>query len=137
MNKAYVYAKPNGEIYRHTTSQEPEEGAIEVPSDLGVEPFDCYLKDGEITPKGPKPGLYYVFNYTTGAWELDLNSAEGAALAKRDQLLREGPDRINPLWWASMTADQQQAWTQYRQLLLDVTEQPGFPLEIIWPTKPE
>lgn len=137
MRQTYVYAKPNGEIYRHTTGQEPDEGAIELPPDLGADPFDCYVKNGEITPKGPKPGEYYTFNYTTGAWELDLNSAEGAALAKRDQLLREGPDRINPLWWASMTTEQQQSWMQYRQLLLDVTQQTGYPLNINWPMKPE
>lgn len=31
----------------------------------------------------------------------------------------------------------QQAWATYRQALRDVTQQPEFPLEIIWPTQPE
>lgn len=28
-------------------------------------------------------------------------------------------------------------WSQYRQQLRDVTSQPGFPYEILWPIKPE
>ncbi len=39
-------------------------------------------------------------------------------------------------WWATsdrtMTAEQ----TQYRQALRDITDQAGFPADIIWPTKP-
>lgn len=30
-----------------------------------------------------------------------------------------------------------QAWAIYRQALRDITNQPGFPTEITWPTKPE
>ena len=29
-----------------------------------------------------------------------------------------------------------QAWVAYRQSLRDITEQPGFPLEVTWPTAP-
>jgi hypothetical protein len=46
-------------------------------------------------------------------------------------------DRINAVRWNSMTQEQRDAWTQYRQDLLDVPSQPGFPRNIIWPTKPE
>ena len=28
-------------------------------------------------------------------------------------------------------------WQEYRQLLRDITKQPGFPSEVVWPTKPE
>jgi Phage tail assembly chaperone protein len=58
------------------------------------------------------------------------------ALQKRDIFLREGPDRISPVWWSSMTTEEQKAWTDYRQALLDITEQPNYPQEIVWPTKP-
>lgn len=30
-----------------------------------------------------------------------------------------------------------EAWASYRQALRDITEQAGFPYEVIWPTKPE
>lgn len=30
----------------------------------------------------------------------------------------------------------QQAWATYRQALRDIPQQPGFPTDVIWPTKP-
>jgi hypothetical protein len=45
-------------------------------------------------------------------------------------------DRINAVRWNSMAQEQRDAWVQYRQDLLDVPSQPGFPNNIIWPTKP-
>lgn len=58
---------------------------------------------------------------------------------KRDSLLKEEVDAIagNALRWGALTTDQQQAWADYRQALLDVPQQEGFPETITWPTKPE
>ena len=42
----------------------------------------------------------------------------------------------NPLRWAGLTEDQQSAWSQYRSALLDISEQSGFPHEVVWPTQP-
>lgn len=59
--------------------------------------------------------------------------------SKRDALLATEVDPIvsNPLRWASMTAEQQQEWVDYRQALLDIPQQAGFPHDVVWPTKPE
>lgn len=54
----------------------------------------------------------------------------------RDRLLRENVDIVNPIWYASLTAEQQQELAVYRQQLLDVTTQPGWPAEVVWPTVP-
>ena len=51
-------------------------------------------------------------------------------LAEMDTILS------NPLRWASMTTEQQNAWTTYRQALLDVPAQSGFPDSVTWPEKP-
>lgn len=69
--------------------------------------------------------------------EIDAFAAEEAR-AERDLKLIAEVDQIagNALRWASLTADQQQAWADYRQALLDVPQQSGFPHEVIWPTKP-
>lgn len=56
---------------------------------------------------------------------------------ERDLLLRETVDTLNAVRWASMTNTQQSAWTNYRQALLDVPAQEGFPKTIVWPSKPE
>lgn len=96
-----------------------------------------YVANGTITDMPPKPDGEYRFNYVSKSWEFNEASARTQAIYKRDQLLKEGPDRINPLWWGSMTAQQQQSWSTYRQDLLDITQQPGYPAEVTWPVKPE
>ena len=58
------------------------------------------------------------------------------ALRIRDDLLKNGPDRISPIWYAAMTNEQREAWAKYRQDLLDITQQPDYPHDIIWPIKP-
>jgi len=42
----------------------------------------------------------------------------------------------NPLRWASFTAEQQQAWATYRQALLDIPQQSGFPNNVTFPVAP-
>lgn len=57
----------------------------------------------------------------------------------RDNILATVVDPLvsNPLRWADLTADQQQAWADYRRALLDVPQQAGFPQNVSWPVKPE
>lgn len=59
------------------------------------------------------------------------------ARKKRDNLLKQSVDRINPIRWESYTQEQKDAWVQYRQALLDIPQLVGYPNEIIWPIKPE
>ena len=59
------------------------------------------------------------------------------ARGHRDSLLSEVDSIVgNPLRWASFSQTQQTAWADYRQALLDVPQQDGFPNTINWPTKP-
>ena len=46
------------------------------------------------------------------------------------------PIASNVLRWGSISTEQQDAWSVYRQALLDVTQQEGFPNDVVWPTKP-
>ena len=71
--------------------------------------------------------------------QAELDAAEAASVrADRDFRLVE-VDAIagNALRWASLDADTQADWATYRQALLDVPQQSGFPHDITWPTKPE
>ena len=58
---------------------------------------------------------------------------------ERDMVLASEVDPIvtNPLRWADMTTTEQNAWSQYRTDLLNITDQAGFPNDVTWPTKPE
>lgn len=57
----------------------------------------------------------------------------------RDYLLVQDVDPIvsNPLRWADMTTETQNAWVQYRIDLLNISTQADFPRNVTWPTKPE
>jgi len=71
--------------------------------------------------------------------QAELDAAAAAQVrADRDYRLVE-VDAIagNALRWAALDADTQAAWSTYRQALLDVPQQSGFPHDITWPTKPE
>lgn len=54
----------------------------------------------------------------------------------RDKWLRRHIDNINPMRWEEFTEEEKTAWREYRQALLDVPQQQGFPYDIDWPTKP-
>jgi Phage tail assembly chaperone protein len=96
-----------------------------------------YVVNGQLVDMPPQPSEDYVFDYQNKVWVFDTFSASQKAYARRNQLLNDGPDRISPMWWSSMTLEQQQAWSQYRQALLDVPNQSGFPVGIVWPVLPE
>ena len=42
----------------------------------------------------------------------------------------------NILRWAGLTPEEKAEWATYRQALLDVPQQDGFPNTVVWPTKP-
>ena len=54
----------------------------------------------------------------------------------RDYLLRSHIDTLNPIRWGDLTTEEQLAWREYRQALLDVPQQDGFPWVISWPLLP-
>lgn len=70
--------------------------------------------------------------------ELDAEAA-AAVRGHRNWLLQNQVDPIvsNPLRWADMTTEEQNAWSTYRTALLDITDQAGFPYSVTWPTGPD
>lgn len=58
------------------------------------------------------------------------------ARTKRAKILATEIDTMNPMRWAGLSATKKSEWTAYRQALLDVPSQEGFPLTITWPTAP-
>ena len=67
---------------------------------------------------------------------LSLENAVKEERAKRDALLQTTIDAMNPMRWESLTDTQKDAWRAYRQALLDVPQQEGFPINITWPEAP-
>lgn len=69
--------------------------------------------------------------------ELDEAAAQ-TVRAERDMKLSTEVDPIsgNALRWAALSAEEQASLAVYRQALLDVPQQAGFPHDVMWPTKP-
>ena len=63
--------------------------------------------------------------------EADVRAQRNGLLEEMDMIIS------NPLRWASMTTEQQSNWATYRQALLDIPQQQGFPYNVTWPNKPE
>lgn len=65
-------------------------------------------------------------------WDAGADDRAAEAVRKERNTLIAETD-----WWATsdrtMTAEQ----TAYRQALRDITDQAGFPNDVVWPTKPE
>ena len=69
--------------------------------------------------------------------ELDAALAAEVRADRDDRLAEVDAVAGNALRWADLTSDKQAEWATYRQALLDVPQQSGFPNDITWPTKPE
>ena len=67
--------------------------------------------------------------------QAELDAALAAQVrAERDSLLVVVDAVVsNPLRWASLSSDKQNEWSTYRQDLLDVPQQSGFPSTVTWP----
>lgn len=61
-----------------------------------------------------------------------------ATRKQRDSKLLDFDRKLyrNQFFWSTLTAEQQAERLAYRQALLDVPQQPGFPDAAIWPARP-
>jgi len=104
----------------------------------GALDYNQYVKDGQIKTQGADPSngmIKYKFNHASEAWTIDHAATQKNCRDFRNQLLAT-VDKINGVWYANLTAEQQQELSAYRQALLDVPQQAGFPTDTSWPAKP-
>ena len=55
---------------------------------------------------------------------------------ERDRILKQRLDCINSVRWHTMTDSEKTEWVEYRQALLDLPDQEGFPETVTWPMWP-
>ena len=96
-----------------------------------------YIDISTKTPitKPVKPSIYHNWDITNKTWVLDDIRLINNIRLQRNQLLT-AIDRVNPVWYSTLTADQQTELQTYRTALLNVPQQSGFPETITWPNKP-
>lgn len=105
--------------------------------DYGWIPYTLDLSDSDTTIDNAALLALVGNNFSAyvAPTQAELDAALAAQVrAQRDNLL-VGVDVIvsNPLRWADLSADKQNEWTVYRQALLDVPQQSGFPSTVVWP----
>jgi hypothetical protein len=110
---------------------------------LGWIPFTCDVTDTGADFDSVELYARLEADPDTAAYIPPTQEELDAVMAKQVRKQRDfifatkvDPMVSNPLRWAALTAEQQQAWADYRIALLDVPQQAGFPNDVIWPVPP-
>lgn len=89
--------------------------------------------DGEeFIPIPEPPSEYHVWDWPSLAWIQDRALAENAVRLKRARLLTASDWTQLP----DVPLETKAAWATYRQWLRDITDQAGFPFDVVWPVAP-
>ena len=105
---------------------------IESPKDGMLDIAMNMVDGGEVVPLPPKPSEDHRFDYVNKTWALDHSRQGRKVRSKRNQLLQESDWTQLP----DVPIATKDAWAVYRQALRDITEQPGFPFDVVWPQPP-
>lgn len=99
---------------------------------------DYYWDGNQMQPKPADPSgiVKYDFDWSSRTWVVNHDRSSESIRNIRNELLA-AVDRINPVWYSTLTAQQQQELAVYRQDLLDLPQQAGFPAQVTWPSKPQ
>ena len=121
-----------GKIIAWSTDQEcAESQALHDPRDAVVQYFPNYTEQDIQFKKWVDGELVLDQEEFDEAVAWDVRCDRNYLLLVVDEIAG------NTLRWNSLTSEKQQEWAQYRQDLLDVPQQTGFPHDVNWPVKPE
>lgn len=93
----------------------------------------CYIKNGAILTIPEKPKAGYEFDIELESWvPCERLIAEEVDAVRKQKLMDSDWTQLPDVPLAT-----KDAWAAYRQALRDITEQPGYPLDITWPNPPQ
>lgn len=133
----------SGEILSSGTCQEdmleaqanPEKGimVLEAASNFKTQ----YVLNGQIVDKPPKSSEgAYKFDYTTKDWVPDTATQEADIKLIRNTLLLQSDWTDTYSAPTRLGTEIYNSWQTYRQQLRDITLQPNYPYQVVWPTPP-
>jgi hypothetical protein len=143
---AFLYVTADGKIVGNGSVPEcdierlqPIENTVLVFNKVGDPIEGCYydFSNGQVVFDTNKPGKYYAFNYQDKLWVLDSFLAENDIRKQRILLLQNSDWTDTASAPARLGQELYDQWQTYRQALRDVTAQPGYPFEVVWPTPPQ
>jgi hypothetical protein len=137
-----IYNPTTGQILELFSTSDSVESSLVLANSTFIQgSYDSnmyYVEQGQAVLKPTRPlnnyGAYY-FDYATKTWQLDQAQLNSMMRQQRDQLLAQ-VDRVNPVWYSTLSEQQKAELAAFRQALLDVPQQPGFPTQVDWPAKP-
>lgn len=80
-----------------------------------------------------KPSSHHRWDWESYSWQQDRALAEKAVRAKRQSLLTASDWTQLP----DVPLETKALWATYRQALRDITDQTGFPFDVVWPESPK
>jgi hypothetical protein len=117
----------------------PTVGYWQTVSEPSAQILAAYPEGTVSVPLMPGPG----YTFDGAQWTAPSQSwlDDQAAKSVRSERLRRlaleiDPIVSNPLRWNSLSPSKQNEWAEYRNSLLNITEQAGFPHDVVWPVKP-
>jgi hypothetical protein len=94
--------------------------------------LDFYVsQDGNFVSFGTPSSQFHSFDAKTKSWTV---TSDGVA-----RLIRRRNEALAVTDWTQLPdvpLETKTQWATYRQELRDVTDQPGYPYDIVWPTPP-
>ena len=90
------------------------------------------IEGKEFIPIPEQPSEYHVWDWPSLAWIQDRTLAENAVRLKRAKLLTASDWTQLP----DVPLETKAAWATYRQWLRDITDQAGFPFDVVWRVAP-
>jgi hypothetical protein len=135
-----IYSSATGQILRivQTTDIQSQLQPGEQYLDGSLNDSVYYVDSGNPVEFPPRPGSQYVFDFSSKQWvdprspEQKYQQADSAARSQRKILL----EKSDWTQLADIPAETKALWEPYRQELRDITDQPGYPFNVIWPTPP-
>lgn len=137
-----IYKISNGQIDRIVTCDDIEMQLQDGEAYLegSADDVNYYVKDNEFVYRGPPSTVWSVWNgtewYDPRTEQQIYDEQSSTVRIQRDNLLKETDwtDTASAITRLGQTVYDN--WQAYRQALRDVPEQPGFPSNVVWPTKP-
>ncbi len=143
-----TYNNTTGQIIQTTVTTSEENvilndtqlSLLEVPESVDNEKYYLDPQSLQTIAFPDKPDQYHTWNWTTKIWE-DIRTQEQKSTLANIKARQERDKLLNNSDWVVVKALEQgepvpENWRTYRQQLRDITQQPGYPLTITWPTPP-
>jgi hypothetical protein len=140
--KYTIYNPTTGKILSNIDSTQPPEMSWMLKDMAWIDgeyDNDKYYIDAgnpvEIPVNPSSPNIPCYFDYDTKTWKIDLPALDIKIREYRDVLFMP-LDRISPMRYETLSEEQRQELRDYRQALIDITKQNGYPLDVVYPVKP-